>query len=167
VFQSTHPRGVRPWAAPRCRKSICCFNPRTREGCDLLYIPCPLGYGGFNPRTREGCDFKQRLEGLPMGVSIHAPARGATPTTRPCRLQRPVSIHAPARGATMASIHVVIVASSFNPRTREGCDSNWLSAWGVLWQFQSTHPRGVRRGVGEIALTSFQFQSTHPRGVRR
>ena len=36
------------------------FNPRTREGCDLL-----LGLGllflrlDFNPRTREGCDSLQ------------------------------------------------------------------------------------------------------------
>ena len=55
------------------------FNPRTREGCDPLYLTigdlrmlisihapvkgatsgrtvldCPLNY--FNPRTREGCD---------------------------------------------------------------------------------------------------------------
>ena len=34
------------------------------------------------------------------GVSIHAPARGATRKGRPQSRRRGVSIHAPARGAT-------------------------------------------------------------------
>ena len=78
----------------------------------------------------------------------------------------------------------------FNPRTRVGCDApNWtpLNIW-VL--FQSTHPRGVRHGMGIIdeeefysfnprtrvgcdasssanLLQGVEFQSTHPRGVRQ
>ena len=55
-FQSTHPRGVRPWADAwsRCR---CSFNPRTRVGCDIQSdIRKLLSETGFNPRTRVGCD---------------------------------------------------------------------------------------------------------------
>ena len=33
---------------------------------------------GFNPRAREGRDPVMRLDLLRAGVSIHAPARGAT-----------------------------------------------------------------------------------------
>ena len=34
-------------------------------------------------------------------------------------------------------------------------------------EFQSTHPRGVRRPITEIILITYdKFQSTHPRGVR-
>ena len=32
--------------------------------------------------------------------------------------------------------------------------------------FQSTHPRGVRRGIGYVPRYYDWFQSTHPRGVR-
>ena len=55
LFQSTRPRGARlrdHQAASRIR----CFNPRAREG-----------------RDKVACAFK-----LPVDVSIHAPARGAT-----------------------------------------------------------------------------------------
>ena len=55
------------------------FNPRIRVGCDPFaarHLPC---LSCFNPRTRVGCDFA----GSPfcrhtLGVSIHAPAWGAT-----------------------------------------------------------------------------------------
>ena len=32
------------------------FNPRTREGCDLMKKGGEDDVGYFNPRTREGCD---------------------------------------------------------------------------------------------------------------
>ena len=77
------------------------------------------------------------------GVSIHAPARGATDTARAVIDAARVSIHAPARGATLAIDYGIsqiefqsthphgvrrrglpkcAVRSSFNPRTRTGCD---------------------------------------------
>ena len=81
-------------------------------------------------------------------------------------------------------------SSSFNPRTRVGCD--WCLTWRSLCDcgFQSTHPRGVRPLPAgallvatlvsihapawgatsiELAFVSpfYLFQSTHPRGVRR
>ena len=104
---------------------------------------CPTSC--FNPRTRVGCD-------------------ACVPSSRlyPC--------------------------GCFNPRTRVGCDGSfhislcschWVSihapAWGATTcecqhdgrrQFQSTHPRGVRR-KRVFHLRAFAvFQSTHPRGVR-
>ena len=76
----------------------------------------------FNPRAREGRDETRPLRRIPIVVSIHAPARGATlknglilivrigfnPRAREGRdeaakaasLDAGVSIHAPARGAT-------------------------------------------------------------------
>ena len=79
---------------------------------------------GFNPRPRAGGDLKigwqfdRRLQ-----VSIHAPARGATPSAcRACDGYVRVSIHAPARGATATcQIHAPAVH-----------------------MFQSTPPRGGR-----------------------
>jgi len=56
-----------------------------------------------------------------------------------------VSIHAPARGAT-------------------GETPNQTQTYKL---FQSTHPRGVRRGIVLLVVSDAGFQSTHPRGVRR
>ena len=101
-FQSTHPRGVR-----LCR--ACCGH-------------------------------------VAAGVSIHAPAWGATRFTIPKTNAPEVSIHAPAWGATSrkrrsltselfqsthprgvrhdAIQYVAGYVTSFNPRTRVGCDGH-------------------------------------------
>ena len=100
------------------------FNPRTREGCDLLYtnglspallisIHAPvkgatyqslrsrLRCCHFNPRTREGCDpfsFLQLI--INLFISIHAPVKGATIHLGRRRADNVISIHAPVKGAT-------------------------------------------------------------------
>ena len=79
-FQSTHPRGVRLFA-------FAVFSYFER----------------FNPRTREGCDLLLYLVECPVDVSIHAPARGATNEIVENDESVIVSIHAPARGATSAT----------------------------------------------------------------
>ena len=55
-FQSTHPRGVRLQGCGLPNGPQGCFNPRTREGCDILRLHYIFQVGRFNPRTREGCD---------------------------------------------------------------------------------------------------------------
>ena len=99
-FQSTPPRGGRPYPNLKASKARECFNPRPRAGGDAGYIESVAA----------------------GGVSIHAPARGATqpPRRTPGRgkfqstpprggrrqhlvrlnVVARVSIHAPARGAT-------------------------------------------------------------------
>ena len=103
-FQSTHPRGVRPETG-LIGYPVFGFNPRTREGCDFVSTMQRTKQTGdrFNPRTREGCDWLRSVRGLRT--------------------------------------------KSFNPRTREGCDSIGQSDWLPDWVFQSTHPRGVRHGT--------------------
>ena len=56
---------------------------------------------------------------------------------------------------------------SFNPRTRVGCDILPVYPDETWQEFQSTHPRGVRRYACRIWWRCGRFQSTHPRGVRR
>ena len=79
-----------------------CFNPRTRMGCDDTFLPLHPYQDSFNPRTRMGCDVPSYLTSTTFlvfqsthphgvrrylfraglvytGVSIHAPAWGATP----------------------------------------------------------------------------------------
>ena len=79
------------------------FNPRTREGCDsALQILITQLRHYFNPRTREGCDqgtafiaMRQKM------ISIHAPVKGATPSSKRNRRDDHISIHAPVKGATL------------------------------------------------------------------
>ena len=76
----------------------------------------------FNSRAREGREV-HRFGGDPVGgVSIHAPARGATQKFRACAALQAVSIHAPARGATVGSERSDAKRLCFNSRAREGRD---------------------------------------------
>ena len=82
------------WAIPH-------FNPRSREGSDLKDRYTEFtSKKDFNPRSREGSDGCKCGTDLSTGISIHAPARGATNNVRYHRLQ---------------ILH-------FNPRSREGSD---------------------------------------------
>ncbi len=78
----------------------CYFNPRSREGSDMGGCVSLKGSWDFNPRSREGSDPRRRYSSPKLGISIHAPARGATWTTEQLTDLRYISIHAPARGAT-------------------------------------------------------------------
>ena len=100
-----------------------CFNPRAREGRDIAPTsPCAIT-SSFNPRAREGRDQLRRVEIERGGVSIHAPARGATPVIHGFAPFKIVSIHAPARGATAAVRDLFCPRQGFNPRAREGRDA--------------------------------------------
>ena len=62
----------------------------------------------FNPRTREGCDVTRILHLHDKDVSIHAPVRGATDKSRLVAIIIYVSIHAPVRGATVIIITIFL-----------------------------------------------------------
>ena len=122
LFQSTYPRGVRPrsWNLLRMRSN---FNPRTREGYDLLRRLPAFSFGNFNPRTREGYDYgKSSLQ-----------LRGQFQSTYPRGVRRRtgisyalcinISIHVPARGTTQQQSDQRNGWKNFNPRTREGYDA--------------------------------------------
>ena len=154
--------------SPSGTTSRSCFNPRTRVGCDKTDALVRLHPHGFNPRTRVGCDLSLQQQFVTAFQFQSTHPRGV----RPCGLHHAtvpgrVSIHAPAWGATTASRHVAPAGTSFNPRTRVGCDLMASLAAIVQDKFQSTHPRGVRRRHREYRDGITVFQSTHPRGVRR
>ena len=124
------------------------FNPRTRVGCDLYAVLSGCSVVKFQSTHPRGV--RQPLAHLCVrgrGVSIHAPAWGATgDAARPAggnvtfqsthprgvrrtlhgriRVTTDVSIHAPAWGATCAARTSPRPPSCFNPRTRVGCDTN-------------------------------------------
>ena len=122
TFQSTLPHGERP--APVSVVSwYINFNPRSRTGSDLpreadrgrpMGFQSTLPHGErlfwsvrsmhhhyFNPRSRTGSDDIPMTTINELKISIHAPARGATPNPFSPAPWITISIHAPARGATM------------------------------------------------------------------
>jgi len=136
------------WGATRWSRSParqrCGFNPRARVGRDGSMASSGAGGSLFqSTRPRGARRDLSAPEGRFEGVSIHAPAWGAT-RDRLRQFERIcVSIHAPAWGATL--IHACAV---------------------VLRSFQSTRPRGARRTSTPTLLHSTRFHSTRPRGAR-
>ena len=76
------------------------FNPRSRVGSDAVHASCRRLTKCFNPRSRVGSDVSRAVRSIRDRVSIHAPAWGATSSSRRHASPR-VSIHAPAWGATL------------------------------------------------------------------
>jgi len=123
MFQSTHPRGVRP-----------CFA-HTNQTRTIVSIHAPTR-GATIDATRYACEDDMFQSTHPRGVRPHftilkAPERG-------------VSIHAPTRGATLPLFPISKFIICFNPRTHAGCDRTYFRPRLISYKFQSTHPRGVR-----------------------
>ena len=127
--------------------------------------PSPLG---FNPRTRVGCDTASMsvLSTVKLFQSTHP--RGVRHRHQPAQAAgSDVSIHAPAWGATRARSVTDKCKPCFNPRTRVGCDirARPLEAGAACFNPRTRVGCDVSRGVGTPDPDG--FQSTHPRGVRR
>ena len=54
----------------------------------------------FNPRSRDGSDLLISLGRAGEHISIHAPVKGATAALPPVGQVDDISIHAPVKGAT-------------------------------------------------------------------
>ncbi len=143
VFQSTRPHGARPaGTTPRVRRAG--FNPRARTGRDPVSVdrsPAPFC---FNPRARTGRDQLHRTRGH-WSTRFNPRAR----TGRDQRVERVghrvgVSIHAPARGATMPAI-TRVSTDMFQSTRPHGARLLCRAAPGRLYWFQSTRPHGARR----------------------
>ncbi len=121
------------------------FNPRSRAGSDAYHIKANPLAGRFQSTLPRGerPHFAQ-ARAIRAGVSIHAPARGAT------RLFWPV-------------IYLLIMFQSTLPRGERPC-RNPRATEGA--GFQSTLPRGERRYTHLSELKRLVFQSTLPRGER-
>ena len=142
-FQSTLPRRERQQQRSLIA-SVCDFNPRSREGSDIVRWQTLHSIGDFNPRSREGSD---NIQG---------------PFTRQAS---GISIHAPAKGATFGLADPKEVLRYFNPRSREGSDKE-IQNGSTLVLFQSTLPRRERHYLKFELDTINEFQSTLPRRER-
>ena len=102
-----------------------------------------------------------------LGISIHAPARGATIVPNPSRAAGLISIHAPARGATCRSIAGGTWTSQFQSTLPQGERPTTGLSWSAPTKFQSTLPQGERHVAPHYLGNSSRFQSTLPQGERR
>ena len=80
-----------------------------------------------------------------LAVSIHAPTKGATCTSRTIPSHQSVSIHAPTKGATGSIPDGSAGHIRFNPRSHEGSDPLPDALSQLLSLFQSTLPRRERQ----------------------
>ena len=162
-FQSTHPRGVRLSISLSIHHSSS-FNPRTHEGCDYDYCASLQPSNVSIHAPTRGATFSSRVRQQFTQVSIHAPTRGATKEIQNSNDWSFVSIHAPTRGATSIAVHILYVIG-FNPRTHEGCDLIKLN--NCLYIYVSIHAPTRGATLQFLIFPQFtKFQSTHPRGVR-
>jgi len=142
VFQSTRPRGARQ-SKHNVRLSVVLFQSTRPRG------------------ARLG---KDTLDKAGIPVSIHAPAGGATKYLPASSRRRLVSIHAPAGGATLPATQITLSLRGFNPRARGGRDIMARMCRPRANQFQSTRPRGARRGVNGLRPKDAEVSIHAPAG---
>ena len=147
-----------------------CFNPRSRTGSDPATSLRYSAAASFNPRSRTGSDLSWASGKLPnrmfqstlphgerrmichcvrypIGVSIHAPARGATQRL----LQHGADIGFQStlpHGERQNGYLQVQLFQCFNPRSRTGSDRRRYKGVYICLEFQSTLPHGERPSTG-------------------
>ena len=99
-FQSTLPRGERLNNQDQRGESVY-FNPRSHEGSDVQCVFVFHGVGISIHAPTRGATGKPGHSLSVKGISIHAPTRGATESFPNTLCPFDISIHAPTRGATL------------------------------------------------------------------
>ena len=125
------------------------------------------------PRGERQYNFTRK--GNIYGISIHAPARGATFCRCFLQLFSSISIHAPARGATIPLLFLFFPSMHFNPRSREGSDlalsgryiimrdiSIHAPARGATSILSKIHPMFLTISHNASSFSSFPFHSFLP-----
>ena len=97
------------------------FNSRSRVGSDAAARSSAVDFTGFNSRSRVGSDPPTRCSTAPLGVSIRAPAWGAT-RARPRPAQKILFQFALPRGERRRGLPVASPINRFNSRSRVGSD---------------------------------------------
>ena len=146
-----------------------CFNPRARAGRDLRRALTKSLMEGFqSTRPRRARLYQFAIFAILLTFQSTRPRRARLPRFLQNRVGDGVSIHAPAQGATSRSCPRPFPPSSFNPRARAGRDG---SATGCLICYASFNPRArAGRDVGfgrPFEARYLQFQSTRPRRARQ
>ena len=142
VFQSTLPRRERH-SLPASQAALKHFNPRSREGSDL--------------------DIKGLT--IDFGISIHAPAKGATHFARNDDDFNADFNPRSREGSDMLSVIKTYVSLYFNPRSREGSDQT-LKCNPFLLPISIHAPAKGATSLFRPHPDTAVFQSTLPRRER-
>ena len=103
-FQSTRPRGARRPSTWCARTRTRCFNPRARVGRDIGYVLRPAESVGFQSTRPRGARRLQSAHAYAADEFQSTRPRGARRARFAARIARcGVSIHAPAWGATVSA----------------------------------------------------------------
>ena len=165
-FQSTLPHGERPIIRLNPFRRID-FNPRSRMGSDLFcHFAACIGKGFQSTLPHGERHHPQGHVRALRGISIHAPAWGATGSEADVLRADLISIHAPAWGTTRACDDIGREVERFQSTLPHGerpvgaiitppwiCISIHAPAWGATLHL----PRSYTVGI---------FQSTLPHGER-
>ena len=140
------------------------FNPRPpARGATQSRRPHRQRRTNFNPRPREGGDEPPLHNShAALCISIHAPARGATPGAAACDAVSAISIHAPREGGRLPSLQTLLFNINFNPRPPRGGRRHLINFRTATFIFQSTPPARGATSRTRWRTTSRPFQSTPP-----
>ena len=121
------------------------FNPRARTGRDARDASMSLSDPGFNPRARAGRDGIDKSSAFVVEEFQSTRPRGARPR-QACAIGADieVSIHAPARGATPTAPDCPCSHLRFQSTRPRGARLRWRDRLIERSLFQSTRPRGAR-----------------------
>ena len=166
MFQSTPPRGGRPVRiVNKIRMSS--FNPRPRAGGDAFFAFKFVTQWRFQSTPpRGGRPMPTSLRQWTTAFQS-TPPRGGRQFDGACGIVLDVvSIHAPARGATPIAFGMQAIYK-FQSTPPRGGRRNSIRIYRQNNGFQSTPPRGGRLKRMKSEIHIYEFQSTPPRGGRR
>ena len=145
MFQSTHPRGVRP-ALAYLTISQLRFQSTHPRGVRRIINAKNITWGRFQSTHPRGVRQKTRMDNSRRINSFN-------PRTH--------------EGCDTLILLFFADAYKFQSTHPRGVRLIPTIEKYLSDEFQSTHPRGVRLMVVEIFMITIMFQSTHPRGVRQ
>ncbi len=148
-FRSAPPHGGRPQTRPRTMPDVG-FDPRPRTGGDGRRGASPRRFGVSIRAPARGATVHDELHVVAWHVSIRAPARGATCYAEALDTRFGVSIRAPARGATTtfvinSDMNCVSIRAPARGATSAGADLRQFAL------FRSAPPHGGRLSCSSLS----------------
>ena len=104
------------------------FNPRSHKGSDYLPSRCYRKSKHFNPRSHKGSDSVDDFSHTLIGISIHAPTRGATPSGGSGSKNRFKFQSTLPQGERLEPLARPVATDYFNPRSHKGSDGGDMGA---------------------------------------
>ena len=165
AFQFTLPHGERLDDGSR-RGQLLPFQFTLPHGERRVAQSCPAAVCSFNSRSRMGSDLRAGPAPAVLGVSIHAPAWGATQCPSSCAITFAFQFTLP-HGERHGCASTSASSGCFNSRSRMGSDSAPRQQVAFSCSFQFTLPHGERQERLEKEAEELKFQFTLPHGERR